>query len=146
MVMEKLSIFSAAFEGGLIAFAALIIIYDVILAFIHGVQIQQLEVGLVVIGIGGLVNWVLGYYLVNKGQATDSLALEASGRHVLSDSITSAGILLGLVVVYFTDFQWLDPLLAGAVGIYLAYTGYSIVRESIKGLMDEEGYRVLRKT
>ncbi|MGH7317983.1 MAG: cation diffusion facilitator family transporter, partial [Candidatus Rokuibacteriota bacterium] len=98
----KMEFLSAAFEGGLIAFAALVIIYEVIQGLIHGVDLRALDVGLAIVLGAGLVNLALGVYLVRAGRRYDSLALAADGRHVLADSYTSAGIVVGLLLVRLT--------------------------------------------
>src|SRR6266545_2461233 len=91
----KIEFFSAAFEGGLIAFAAVVIIYEVVQSLIRGVEVRQLESGLVIVLGAGLVNLVLGWFLVRTGRKHVSLTLVADGQHVLSDSYTSAGLAAG---------------------------------------------------
>ena len=62
----------------------------------------------------------------------------ADGRHVLADFYTSAGIVIGLLLVRFTGIGWLDPLVAGVVALNLLWTGYRLVRHAAGGLLDEE--------
>ena len=98
----KMEFLSAAFEGGLIAFAALVILYEVVQSLIHGVELRSLDLGLAIVLGAGLVNLALGYYLVRAGRRYDSLTLIADGRHVLADFYTSAGIVVGLLLVRIT--------------------------------------------
>lgn len=137
--------FSAGIEGLLIVLAALTIIYTSIENIILGATPDKLGTGTIIIGIAGAINLFLGAYLIKKGKQTNSLALVADGKHVLTDSYTSIGVIIGLVLVMFTDFYLLDPLFAIAVAINILYTGYKLVRESIGGLMHETDPETLQK-
>ncbi|MGH7397754.1 MAG: cation diffusion facilitator family transporter [Candidatus Rokuibacteriota bacterium] len=134
----KMEFLSAAFEGGLIAFAALVIIYEVIQSLIRGVDLRALDVGLAIVLGAGLANLALGWYLVRTGRRYDSLTLVADGRHVLADSYTSAGIVVGLLLVRLTGITQLDPLVAAVVALNLMWTGVRLVRQAAAGLLDEE--------
>lgn len=141
----KIEFFSAAFEGGLIAFAAVLIIYEVVRAFLYGVDVRALDTGLVVVAGAGLANLVLGWYLVRTGRAARSLTLVADGQHVLADFWTSAGIVVGLLLVRFTGIWWLDPLIAAVVALNLMWTGFRLVRYAAGGLLDEEDTPLLSR-
>jgi cation diffusion facilitator family transporter len=134
----KIEFFSAAFEGGLIAFAAVLIVYEVVLALLHGVEVRALDVGVSIVLGAGLVNLLLGWYLIRTGRKHASLTLVADGRHVLADFYTSAGIVIGLLLVRFTGIGWLDPVVAGVVALNLLWTGFRLVRHAAGGLLDEE--------
>ena len=134
----KIEFFSAAFEGGLIAFAAVLIIYQVIQAFLYGVEIRALDAGLAIVVGAGLANLALGWYLLRVGRAYQSLTLVADGKHVLSDFWTSVGIVVGLLLVRATGIWWLDPVTAGVVALNLMWTGFRLVRHAAGGLLDEE--------
>lgn len=133
----KVEFFSSAFEGGLIAFASIVISFEAVQTLIRGATIGQAGIGLVVTLATGVVNALLGWYLIVSGKRHQSVALEASGHHVLSDFVTSAGVAIGLLLVNLTGFVWIDPVIALCVGVYLGYTGIRLVRTSIGGLMDE---------
>jgi cation diffusion facilitator family transporter len=137
--------FSAGAEGLLIIFAAGYIIYEAIMSLIKGPTLQLLSIGVIFIAAAGFVNLVLGYYLIRTGRITNSITLVADGKHVLTDAITSIGVLVGIVLVLITDFILLDPILAILVAINIVFTGYKLIRESIGGLMLETNPQVLRK-
>jgi cation diffusion facilitator family transporter len=139
----KIEFFSAAFEGGLIAFAAVVIIYEVVQSFFLGVEIRELEIGLLIIVVTAAVNLALGWFLVRTGRKHDSLTLVADGQHVLSDFWTSAGIVVGLLLVRATGLAWLDPLVAAVVAVNLMWTGFRLVRHAAGGLLDEEDTELL---
>lgn len=134
----KMEFLSAAFEGGLIAFAALVIGYEVVQSLTTGVVLRSLDVGLAIVLGAGLVNLALGAYLVRTGRRYDSLTLTADGRHVLADFYTSAGIVAGLLLVRLTGLVWLDPLVAAVVAANLLWTGVRLIRQAAAGLLDEE--------
>lgn len=129
--------FSAGVEGLLIIVAAITIIYTSGHDLIYGVTTQQLGIGTTIIGIAGLVNLALGLFLVRKGRQTNSLTLIADGKHVLTDSYTSIGVVVGLILVLVTGFSLLDPIIAILVALNILFTGYKLIRESIGGLMHE---------
>ena len=139
----KAESFSSAFEGGMIFFAAIMIIWESAQALITHTPTQKLEMGLLVVGVAALMNLVLGLYLLRIGKTHHSEALRASGAHVLSDVYTTVGVMVGLGLVMVTGLQWLDPLIAIAVGLQLAYAGFKIVRGSMGVLMDEQDEDIL---
>ncbi len=141
----KIEFFSAAFEGGLIAFAAVLIIYAVGLSLIRGSEIRQLEAGLVIVLAAGLVNLLLGWFLVRTGRKHNSLTLVADGQHVLSDFWTSVGVVVGLILVRMTGIPWLDPVVAALVALNLMRTGFRLVRHAAGGLLDEEDTPLLNR-
>jgi cation diffusion facilitator family transporter len=134
----KMEFLSAAFEGGLIAFAAVLIVYEVVQALLEGVTLRALDVGMAIVLGAGLVNLALGFFLVRTGRRYDSLILVADGRHVLADFYTSVGIVVGLLLVYATGLTWLDPLVALVVALNLMWTGVRVIRQASAGLLDEE--------
>lgn len=141
----KIEFFSAAFEGGLIAFAAVLIFYEVVLSLLRGPELRAIDLGVTIVLGAGVVNLLLGYYLVRAGRRYDSLTLVADGRHVLADFYTSAGIVVGLLLVRFTGIAWLDPVVAAVVALNLLWTGFRLVRHAAGGLLDEEDPALLNR-
>lgn len=135
--------FSAGLEGFLIIIAALTIIYFAASDLILGAQPNSLDTGTILIGIAGAINLFLGYYIVQKGKITGSLALIADGKHILTDAFTSIGVVFGLILVLITDLFILDPLIAILVALNIIFTGYKLIRESIAGLMLETDDKLL---
>lgn len=141
----KIEFFSAAFEGGLVAFAAVLIIYEVTQALGRGAEVRSLDWGLAIVLGAGLVNLALGWYLVRVGRAYHSLTLIADGKHVLSDFWTSVGVVVGLLLVRLTGIWWLDPVTAAVVALNLMWTGFRLVRHAAGGLLDEEDTGLLAR-
>jgi cation diffusion facilitator family transporter len=139
----KTEFFSAAFEGGLVVFAAVLILIDSALALTTGHVVREADTGLIVLGAAGLLNFALGAALLRVGRNQNSPTLEASGQHVLSDVWTTGAALVGLMLVHFTGAQWIDPLLGLGAGAYLGFVGLRILRASVGGLLDEQNRDVL---
>jgi len=134
----KIEYFSAAFEGGLIAFAALAIVWFAVRELVRGAEVADIELGLALTVGAGIANALLGWFLLRMGRKHRSITLTADGKHVLSDFQTSVGVVVGLVLVKLTGIAWFDPAAALVVGLNLAATGYRVVREAAGGLLDEE--------
>lgn len=134
----KVEFFSAAFEGGLIFFAALLILWQAGVAFLRGGELRSLDFGLLLTVGAGLGNGALGLFLVRYGRTHRSMAIEADGHHVLSDFWTSAGVVVGLLLVRLTGLMWLDPLVAALMALWLLRTGWKLVKFAFGALLDEE--------
>jgi len=134
----KIEHFSAAFEGGMISLAAVLIGYEAIRSIVEGVPIRNLTLGLGINFAAGVINGLLGLFLVWQGKRHKSSALEADGHHVFSDFYVTLGLGAGLLLVKATGLTWLDPAMAMAVCAMLAYTGFKLVRSSSAALLDTE--------
>jgi cation diffusion facilitator family transporter len=141
----KVEFFSAAFEGGMIALAAVLIIKEAGEALIFGHQVREINFGLFITIGAGLGNAALGWFLVRTGKRYGSLALVADGTHVLSDFWTSVATAVGLGLVLLTGLEWLDPVVAAMVGLNLVWTGLRLVRHAAGGLLDEEDTGLLER-
>jgi len=137
--------FSAGVEGVLIFLAAIIIIYQAVTDLLRGPELEQLNIGVMIIAVTGGINFLLGFYLVRTGKKTDSLTLIADGKHILTDSITSVGVVIGIILVMITDIIILDPIVAIIVALNIMGTGYKLIRISIGGLMIETDPELLQK-
>jgi cation diffusion facilitator family transporter len=133
---ERVSFFSAGFEGALIIMAAAFIIVEAIHRWRAGLFPENLGTGTAMIAAASLINLALGWYLVRTGKRVDSLILRANGTHVLTDSWTSFGVVGGLLLVIWTGWKPFDPLLAIAVAANIVWSGGSLFLNSVKGLMD----------
>jgi cation diffusion facilitator family transporter len=132
----KIEYFSAGFEGALIIVAAVSIFYTGIQHLHHPRILPNLKEGLVILIGATAINLVLGIGLIRVGRRTDSVALTADGKHILTDVYTSGGVLIGLVLVFWTGWLWLDGAVACLVGINILVAGTQLVRQSFSRLMD----------
>ena len=133
---EKIEFFSSGVEGGLIFLAAITIGWTGWLRLQNPVAPEQIGAGLWLVGISTLINYAVGRALLKVGKATDSIVLEADGRHLLTDVWTSIGVGIGLVLTVWTHAPWLDPVLAILVALNIARIGFDLLRRSFNGLMD----------
>jgi cation diffusion facilitator family transporter len=140
----KVEFFSAFVEGALIGVAGLIIIFKSGYDLIFPKEIFQLLEGAIIIGITGLVNLLVGYYLIRTGKKHRSLTLEADGKHLLTDAVTSAGLVAGILLIKMTEVYWLDSVISILLGIYIVYSGYKLTRTSVGGLMDESNIELVK--
>ncbi|HLO68512.1 MAG TPA: cation diffusion facilitator family transporter [Holophaga sp.] len=141
----KIEHFSAAFEGGMISLAAVLIWYEAIKALLERPTLEHLGLGLAINFGAGLLNGALGLYLIHQGRKQRSAALEADGHHVMSDFWTTCGMGAALFLVKLTGLLWLDSAIAMAVGTLLAWTGFKLVRTSSSALLDAEDPELLRQ-
>ncbi len=139
----KVEFLSAGFEGGLIFLAGAAMIGKGIYNLIHPQTLEKLDVGILLVATSGIVNYIMGYLLEQQGKKSNSLTLTANGRHLRSDAYSSAGLLLGLGLIYFTDIIWLDNATAILFGGIILYTGFKLLRASVAGIMDEADYQLI---
>lgn len=137
--------FSAGVEGLLIIVAALMIIFTSSKDLLLGHELSRLDTGAIVVAAAGGVNMILGLYLIKQGRGTNSITLIADGKHVLTDSYTSIGVLAGIILVIITGIKALDPIFAIAVALNILFTGYKLMRESVGGLMKETDQKLLNE-
>ncbi|WP_345241455.1 cation diffusion facilitator family transporter [Nibrella saemangeumensis] len=133
----KIEFFSSGFEGGLIVMAGFFIIYQAVLSFFEPNLITNLDWGIALIAVATAVNALLGWGLMRTGRQTHSLAITADGRHLLTDSISSLVVVVGVGLVWLTGQTWIDSALALALSLLIIYNGWQLVRQSVAGLMDE---------
>lgn len=133
----KVEFFAVGFEGALIVFAAINIIYKSIEGYIHPQNISNLDSGIWLSVMAGFMNFGVGYLVIKQSKKLHSITLEADGKHLLSDAYTSAGLVLGLIIIKLTGLVILDSIISLLLGCMILYNGYHLIRKSISGLMDE---------
>ncbi len=133
---ERITFFSAGFEGAMIVLAAGAIIVTTTQKWRHGLTLDHLGSGGALVLAAGVVNALLGWYLLRLGKRNHSLILEADGKHVLTDSWTSFGVVGGLGLVMITGWRPFDPLVAFAVAANILWSGGRLMWHSVKGMLD----------
>ncbi len=133
---DRITFFSAGFEGAMIVLAAVYIIFESVRRWITGIQIDELGTGTLFTVAATLINGVLGWFIVSRGKKYNSLVLIANGKHVLTDSWTSLGVIVGLVLILLTGWLPFDPIIAIFVASNILWTGFKLMRQSVSGLMD----------
>lgn len=134
---HKAEYFSAVLEGVLIVVAALLILTEVWSAIQRPMPLEQPGLGLGVNVVATAINAVWASVLIRHGRSAKSPALEADGHHVMTDVVTSVGVLAGLVGALLTGWWILDPLLALIVALNILWQGWRVITSSLSGLMDQ---------
>ncbi|MFT3679093.1 MAG: cation diffusion facilitator family transporter [Ferruginibacter sp.] len=141
----KVEFISAAVEGTLITVAGLLIIYEAVNNFLHPASIQKLDYGIILVAVTAVINYILGVSCIRTGKKNNSLALISSGKHLQTDTYSTAGIIAGLLLIYFTKIWWLDGVVAIVFAFIIIFTGYKIVRTSVAGIMDEADEALIKR-
>ena len=132
----KIEDFSGMIEAFLIFVAAVIIVYEAVMRILHPVPLEKLGLCVIAMLISVVVNIGVSRYLLKIAKKTDSIALEADARHLTTDVLTSAGVMVGIAVVSITKIHKLDPLIAMAVAGLIIVTAYDLTKRSIRDLID----------
>jgi cation diffusion facilitator family transporter len=134
---HKAEYLSAVLEGVLIVVAAILIIAEAYEAFVTPRHIEDFGLGMAISGLATALNGGWSAFLIRRGRHLRSPALVADGWHLLTDVMTSVGVLAGLLLAAITGLHMLDPLLAVAVAVYILWSGSKIALASMSGLLDE---------
>jgi cation diffusion facilitator family transporter len=141
----KAEFISAAAEGGLIVASGVLILYEAIVNFIKAKPLEKLDTGLWLIAATAFVNLIAGLVCLNIGKKNNSLALQASGKHLIIDTYSTLTIIATLVIILFTKFFWLDKIAACILAVVIIFNGYTIIRRSLAGIMDEADMKLLQR-
>lgn len=133
----KAEYFSAAVEGVMIFVAAAVILVSSVERFIHPRPIENVGWGLAISVVASLVNGGVALVLLRAGRTHRSITLRADGKHLMTDVVTSAGVLVGVALVVVTGWDRLDPVVAFLVGVNIIVTGVGLISESVSGLLDK---------
>lgn len=134
---HKAEYFSAVLEGVLIVLAALLILREAWLAYLEPRDLDAPMLGMAVNGVATVINALWAAFLIRKGREFRSPALAADGQHIMTDVVTSIGVLLGLLLATATGWTILDPALAALVALNILREGFKVVTHSLSGLMDQ---------
>ena len=133
---SKAEYFSSGFEGGMILLAAGVIIITALPRLVNPIPLEKLGIGLIISIIASLINLAVSLVLTRAGRRYNSITLEADGKHLMTDVWTTAGVLVGIALVWLTGWLRLDPVIAILVAINILFTGYRLLVRSGQGLLD----------
>lgn len=146
----KIEVISSAIEGSMIIIAGLLILYETAQSFVHPQELtDKLDIGLVLVALAAAANYIVGRRAIAKGRKNRSPALEASGKHLCSDTYSSVGILAGLIIVYIAqsmgyDARWLDSGIAAVFGVIIICTGIGVMKRCVDETMDATDVPLLK--
>lgn len=134
---HKVEYFSAVLEGVMIIVAAILIMREAVLGAMDPKPLDAPVNGVLVNLLASVLNGFWCWVLIRRGRRSRSPALVADGKHLLSDVVSSVGVTAGVFLALATGWAILDPLLAGLVALNILWSGWSVMKESLGGLMDE---------
>ena len=141
----KVEFITSGIEGALIIFAGVVIIVQAINSLLDGNIPGKLDWGMMIVTVTAIANYVLGYISILKGKKHNSLVLQSSGKHLQSDTITTMGVVISLLIVQLTKIYWIDGVVAIVFGVWIMYIGYKIIRQSLRGIMDEADVEMISR-
>lgn len=136
----KIEFLSTGVEGGMITLAGVAMTLKGISALFNPHDLQNIDIGLGISLFSGIVNYLLARVLIKKGTTLHSSTMVADGKHLLTDTWSSVGLVIGLLVIYFTNLFWVDYVITIGLGIFIAFTGFNLVKESVFNLLDKADY------
>ncbi|MCD6017356.1 MAG: cation diffusion facilitator family transporter [Bacteroidetes bacterium] len=136
----KIEFLSTGVEGGMVTLAGLAMTIKGIHSFFDPNNLQNVDIGLGISLFSGIVNYFLARTLIKKGMLLHSSTMVADGKHLLTDTWSSAGLVLGLIIIYFTNLFWIDYVITIGLGIFITVTGFHLIKESIFNLLDKADY------
>lgn len=139
----KAEFLSAAVEGIFILLAGIFIIYKAIENLFVEHNVKEANLGIVLMASTAILNYVAGFYCVRKGNRNKSIQLVAAGKHLKTDTWSTVGIIIGLLLIHFTGIQYLDSIVAILMAIFILVTGVKVLRPGISGIMDEADTNLL---
>lgn len=136
----KIEFLSTGVEGGMVTLAGAAMLVKGISAFFNPHDLQNLDIGLGISIFSGIVNFILARVLIKRGTQYHSSTMVSDGKHLLTDTWSSVGLVIGLVIIYFTHLFWIDYVITVGLGILIIYTGFNLVKESVFNLLDKADY------
>lgn len=133
---ERVEFLSVGIEGAVITIAGITIIYQSVENYLYGYNLRELMTGVYLIGGAGVINFALGSYLLRVGRQEENMIVVSNAKHTLTDVWTSAGAVVTLLIIKFTNFLILDSIVAISLAFYIMYEGFKLLKYSIDGLMD----------
>jgi cation diffusion facilitator family transporter len=141
----KIEFFSIGFEGAMILLAGILILFEAVHLLIQPEPAHQSGMSFWLMAGTGAANFLLGFLLVQKGKKFNSVTLQGNGKHIMSDSYTSIGVVIAIGLIYATQLQWIDPAASIVAGSIIVVTGFRLLRKSISGLMDEADPKIMQE-
>lgn len=139
---ERIEFISVGIEGVVILLAGITIIYESVHHYLTGYNLQELNIGIFLLSVAALFNFLLGRYLLNTGRREDNMIVISNAKHTLTDVWTSAGVVATLLIIKFTGWNVLDSIVGIVLAVYIMYEGFKLLKYSIDGLMDRKNPKI----
>ncbi|MFN4123116.1 MAG: cation diffusion facilitator family transporter [Flavobacteriales bacterium] len=141
----KIESFSVALEGILISVAAVSILIKSVYTFFSAHVLSHIDVGIYITSIASVCNLFLARWLMKVGRNHQSAPLVADGKHLMTDVLSSMFMIIGLVVIYFTKWYWLDSVMGLIAGFIIVNMGFDLIKGATSNLMDQADEESLHK-
>ncbi|MEP7170625.1 MAG: cation diffusion facilitator family transporter [Bacteroidota bacterium] len=141
----KMEFVAVGFEGALIFSTGIFIVIKSVMNLFTKHEIVEIDLGITITAASGVILFFMGNYLKAKAKKLNAEVLEAEGKHFLIDSLTSAAIITGLIIYRFTNYYWIDSVLAILLSFHIMYSGYKITKQSMDTLLDKADMTVINK-
>lgn len=135
---ERVEFLSVGIEGAVIILAGVTIIYQSIKQYLFGHVIENLDEGIFLMTLAGVINFMLGRYLLKIGREENNMMVVSNGKHTLTDVWTSISVVATLVIIRFTGWIVLDSIVGFMLALYIMYEGFKLLKYSVDGLMDSK--------
>ena len=133
---ERVEFLSVGAEGAIILVAGITIIYHALESAVTGIEISNMDTGIILLIIAALINLVLGSYVLRVGRKHNNMIAMSNGKHTLTDVWTSGGVVTALILIHYTGWLFIDVVVSFLMAFYIMYEGYKLLRFSVQGLMD----------
>ncbi len=141
----KIEFLSTGIEGGMVTLAGIGMTIKGISAFFNPHTLNHIDIGLGISLFSGTVNYLLAKSLIKKGRNLHSPSMMADGKHLMTDTWSSIGLVIGLVIIYFTNLVWIDYVITIGLGVFISVTGVRLIKESVVNLLDKADYDKIEK-
>lgn len=136
----KIEFFSSGVEGGMVTLAGIAMCVKGVFAFFNPLPLENLSIGLIISVFTGAINFFLAKMLIKKGNNLHSPTMIADGTHLLTDTWSSVGLVLGLLIIYFSNLFWIDYVITVGLGLFITYTGFQLIKDAVFNLLDKTDY------
>lgn len=140
----KAEFVSAAIEGILMILSCFMIGYEAVKHYFNPSPLNSLDIGIYLVALTAIVNFIAGMYAVKKGKANNNFTLVAAGKHMQSDTYGTLGLIIGLGILYFTGIAWIDSMISAVFAVIILAAGYRVLKTSLAGIMDEADDELLK--
>jgi cation diffusion facilitator family transporter len=141
----KIEFLSGGIEGALISVTGISMMIKGLYGFIFPQTLNHIDIGVMLSIVSGTINFILAKILIKKGSLHHSTTMVAEGKHLLTDTWSSIGLVLGLTIIYFTNWVWIDNVITIFLGAVILFTGIKLIKESILNLLDTTDYSKIDK-
>ncbi len=142
---ERIEFLTVGIEGTVIVLAAVMILVEAVSHIVHGYVIQHITAGIIIMGTAGVMNTILGIYLIRTGRREKNMMVTSNGKHTLTDVWTTGGVAVTLFVISLTGWVLLDAIVSFGIAFYIMFVGSRLIRYAYDGIMDRKNQEVDEK-